>query len=155
MAALLVGGQLFVAFRSGNPDPALLEPIAGRLLMLFPLFLLWFIPMMMAMFFAPTLVAAGGHGAWQAMLAGVGAGIRNWKAGLVNGIGLLGFGLGLGIVFGALTAVLGLVLGRDNMGVFVILFPVLWLLLCLPLVATLTLMGYTATRDIFYDEGEG
>lgn len=152
VALAVIGGPILFAAMSGNFDPAILEPAAGRIIALAPLYVLGLVPLMLALFFAPTLVAAGGHAAGQAMRAGIGAGLRNWKAGLVNFIGLVGFGIGVGLVFGVASALLGALAGRENAALFVLVFMVIGFLLWLPVGATLTLMSYTATRDIFYDE---
>ena len=152
VALAVIGGPILFAAMSGNFDPAILQPAAGRIIALAPLYVLGLVPLMLALFFAPTLVAAGGHAAGQAMRAGIGAGLRNWKAGLVNFIGLVGFGIGVGLVFGVASALLGALAGRENAALFVLVFMVIGFLLWLPVGATLTLMSYTATRDIFYDE---
>ena len=151
VALAIIGGPILFAAMSGNLDPAILQPAAGRIIALVPLYVLGLVPVMLALFFAPTLVAAGGHGAGQAMRAGIGAGVRNWKAGLVNFIGLVGFGIGVGLAFGVVSALLGALVGGENAPIFVAVFMVIGLFLWLPVGAVLTLMSYTATRDIFYD----
>ena len=109
--------------------------------------ILW-LPLALGGIFAPTLVALGETTAARGLVRGFAAGVRNWRAFLVNGLALVAALLGLGLAAGVCAAILGKILGEGaGFGLMFLalgLGNLLFSFLC-------ELMGYVAARDIFYE----
>ena len=144
---LIVGQDTLLALASGKQQP---ELAAGLALAVFGGMIL-FIPLMLASIFAPTLVSMTGESAFASLYKGFRAGLKNWSAFLVNGLVLFlvsgGVGMVAGLFFGLAIGFSG---GSSLMAI--LLIGLAALLLFLPLFAALSIMPYTASRDIFYDE---
>ena len=108
------------------------------------------------MFLPPALATLARGGLRKSLLAGIGAMLRNWKAFLVFGIAVsvltlcllaatLLLALGVRIVSTSPTGILRVVCNHTFMiiGTAFDMFGT----------GFFTLMSYTATRDIFYEEG--
>ena len=143
---LIVGQDTLLALASGKQQP---ELAAGLALAVFGGMIL-FIPLMLASIFAPTLVSMTGESAFASLYKGFRAGLKNWSAFLVNGLVLFLVSGGVGVVAGLFF---GLAIGFFGSSLMaILLIGLAALLLFLPLFAALSIMPYTASRDIFYDE---
>ena len=151
-ALLLIGWLYYLGYAKSHT--ALLKSATGIDFDagIIPLYITWVFPLC----FPPTLAAVAGSGAFWAMLAGTVAVFRNWKAFLVNAV-----------VFGAVCQFClrftgwVLTLAQETSAGFgddlsvvchyaALAFLWLFSLFCVML---LFLTGYTASRDIFYEEG--
>ena len=143
LAWLFSGGELRALFNDGEwtrrAYVALGFCFAGSL------------PLIGASFFAPTLVVLVGEEPLDALWHGFLACLLNWPAMLVNGLvmGIVGGGAAaLGVCLAFLLAPVFASAGAAIFLIWLALFGV-----CLPFFSVYSLMSYTASRDIFYDEG--
>jgi ribosomal protein L32 len=136
IAAISLGGALSAM---GGMDPSAIANTANPVNLLLPLLILLalMLPVVMAYWFAPALVALEGLSAVDAMKLSFSACLKNILPFLVYGLAFFVIGLLLSIVLGIISvvhAVLGL------------LAFILWMLALIPVV---TASVYTGYRDIF------
>ena len=77
--------------------------------------------------------------------------MKNWSAVLVNGLVLFLVSGGVGMVAGLFFGLAGGLLGGSSL-MTILVIGLAAVVLFLPLFAALSIMPYTASRDIFYDE---
>jgi len=104
------------------------------------------VPMTMAFWFAPCLVALGNNSAWESLQTGFRAMLKNWSAFLVYSLILLAVILGLSFLYGLLAGFLGLFFQAKPSQLFI---RIALLVLVSPTLALFTLSCYTAYRDVF------
>jgi hypothetical protein len=144
-----------MSFFTGNFDP---ETMSGLNMSMLPIMLLLgfgiSIPLYMAMWFAPTLVAVNDHKAWPALKLSFQACKKNMLPFLVYSIVFMGLFVGIMVIFGiGASIVMPQFNSIDNIGstIFVgIAVVVILMALMVPTMATMGLSVYTAYRDIFY-----
>ncbi|MCX8145814.1 MAG: BPSS1780 family membrane protein [Azovibrio sp.] len=141
LAGLVDGGALLTAVTAGKPvDPEALED--GRLFFAAQVLLLAMAPILMAYWYAPILVAWHRLSIPKALFFSGIACLRNWRAFLVYGLGLVGVGA---ILPGVLLGVLGsLFPGAAGWLASVITLPLL-----LVLAPTVFASFYVSYRDVF------
>jgi hypothetical protein len=144
-----------MAFFTGNFDPEMMSGMNISMFVIGGLISMGLsIPLYMAMWFAPSLVAINEHNAWSALKLSFQGCKRNMLPILVYSLVLMGiftvvmalFGIGAAIVMPQLTAM---------ESTFSLVLPVIAILLfvtvmMVPAVITLGLSVYTAYRDIYY-----
>ncbi len=149
MAFLIIGWDVFTALASGTQAPELAQHI-GRIFFTLFVAMVLTIPLILGSVFAPTLVAAAGRNALISLYRGGLGGMKNWSAFLVNGLVLLLFalfgGLAAGFFIGLLTSLFG------ESVTTLALIGGFGLLVLLPVFGIFSLMSYTASRDLFYEE---
>lgn len=144
VAALVDDGALLQAVTAGKPvDPETLEE--GSLLLAAQLLLLVMAPILMAYWYAPALVAWHQLSIGKALFFSFIACLRNWRAFLVYGLGLVAVGALLpGIIIGVLS---GIFPGAAGFLTSLITLPLLMIL-----APTVFASFYISYRDVFVDE---
>lgn len=104
------------------------------------------VPMTMAFWFAPCLVALGGTSAWESLKTSFRAMLKNWSAFLVYSLILLAVIVGLSFLYGLLAGFIGLFFHAKPSQLFI---RMALLVLVSPTIALFTLSCYTAYRDVF------
>jgi hypothetical protein len=104
------------------------------------------VPMTMAFWFAPCLVALGGTSAWESLKTGFRAMLKNWSAFLVYSLILLAVIVGLSFLYGLLAGFLSLFFHAKPAQPVI---RIALLVLASPTLALFTLSCYTAYRDVF------
>lgn len=107
------------------------------------------IPMIMAFWFAPALVALNGKTAFEALGLSFKACMRNMMSFLVYSLVGLAVGIGVFLIMGLITAIFG-GFGRSGGGTVITVIVFGFLFLSIMPVGMLTV--YTSYRDIFYKE---
>jgi len=111
-------------------------------------FLLLIIPVLMAFWFAPCLVALEDLPAWDSLKLSLRATLTNWLAFLVYGLVFFLLGIVASILFGVVAGGLG-VFSSGNSAAMIFLLLLLIPLAGLPTMAVTTLSCFTGFRDIF------
>lgn len=138
---LIDDGLLFRLIINGQrPDEATLE--ASNIVAAGQLALVLFLPLMMAYWFAPVLVAWHGLSAGKALFFSFVACVRNWRAFLIYAISLV---LAGALLPGLLVGMLGSAFA-GMAGLLSVVFTVLIILVLLP---TVYASFYVSYRDVF------
>lgn len=104
------------------------------------------VPMTMAFWFAPCLVALGDNSAWESLKTSFRAMLKNWSAFLVYSLILLAVILVLSFLYGLVAGFLSLFFHADPARLVI---RIALLVLASPAIALFTLSCYTAYRDVF------
>ena len=149
MAGGLLSAGALEALSSSDPETA--AAVAGPGLLLFVLVIMLLImPVIMAYWFAPALVAIDGLPALQAMITSFRACLMNILPFLVYGLALFGLMIGAGIVFGIAGAVIG-GLAAPLAGIILVLLVPIMIVFGTVVVVSI----YTGYRDVFFHAGGG
>lgn len=141
LSALADAGALMQFILSGkNPDEAAVD--SGSFLVATQLALVFLIPLVMAYWYAPVLVAWHGFPVGKALFFSFVACLRNWRAFLAYGLSIILFG---GFLPGIALALLGL-LFPQGIKFLTAVFSVPLLLILAP---TLYASFYVSYRDVF------
>ncbi len=111
-------------------------------------FLLLIIPVLMAFWFAPCLVALEDLTAWDSLKLSLRATLKNWPAFLMYSLVFFLIGIVASILFGVVAGGVG-VFSSGNSAAMIFLLLLLIPLAGLPAMAITTLSYYTGFRDIF------
>lgn len=128
-----------------HPDQDMTVEQARGLLLPMALVALCASPLLMAFWFAPLLTAWAGVPAMKALFFSLVAGWRNWRAFSVYGLVVMGSGMALGMLLGALLAVAGMI-SPTLMSLLSVLPPVLLIMLLGPVLAAGIYVSYS---DVF------
>lgn len=104
------------------------------------------VPMTMAFWFAPCLVALGGNSAWESLKTSFRAMLTNWSAFLVYSLIVLAMILVLSFLYGLVAGFLSLFFHATPAQPVI---RIALLVLASPTIALFTLSCYTAYRDVF------
>lgn len=149
IAYLIIGHGVFMALidaLQGQASPELAHALPSIFIAMFAGIVLM-LPLLLSFFFAPSLVAVAGMKAPVSLYRGFSAGMRNWRAFLVNGLICLLF-------FALLLVLMGLVIALGqffSMTAAAVLAGLLALLLSPLIPIIFWIMLYTASRDLFYE----
>ncbi len=155
-----IGMVLFVCvllFFKGIPvgkDPSFMLQHFLAIVLMSLLVLFLTLPMSMAFWFAPCLVALGDNSAWASLKLSFRATLKNWSAFLVYSLILLLVIVVFSVLYGLVTGFLyGLLAGFFNLFANARLsqafIQIALLALASPTIALFTLSCYTAYRDVF------
>lgn len=143
---LFVGSDFLTAiFAGGQPDPAVLAKMTGKMLLLIPLGFIASILFMLIFWFPPILIARHDLSAIDAIKIGFKGAMKNLGAVIVFVLMLIVVAIALAIVFGIITFILGIISTKLSM-LTVILLAIPLALLGVGFWAGTT---YHAYHDIF------
>jgi ribosomal protein L7/L12 len=152
---ILIGGIIFAIIFSGLHSanmanfPIFLRSHILLIILLFLLSLLLTVPLVMAYWFAPSLVALTGKTAWNAYKLSFRGCQRNWAPFLIYGLAVLVVGILLMLVISAMGMLFVFI---SQGGTFLVAFLpiILYALIGIPIASILGLTIFTGFRDIYY-----
>lgn len=148
MAGGAISASAMEALASNDPE-AVAAVMGPGILLLLLIVMLLIVPIIMAYWFAPALVAIDDMPAMQAMLTSFRACLMNIVPFLIYGLAFLAIMVGGGLVFGLAAAAVGAVAGPLAFIVALLAVPLL-IVFGTVIVASI----YTGYRDVFY-QGAG
>jgi hypothetical protein len=121
---LLMGKDVLVLLEAFFQNPEALDPAQGleillKFLLGFLIFLVLLIPVLMAYWFAPLLIAWHQVPVGKAIFFSFVACLKNWRALLINGLAVMGFSLVFGILISILSVLLALLLPK-SIGIYLL-----------------------------------
>ncbi len=153
---LLVGGTIvgviFSQFHSANMAnlPIFLQTHIPLIIILILLSLFLSVPLVMAYWFAPSLVVLTDKSAWKAYKLSFRGCRKNWAPFLIYGLAVLVIGILLMLAISALTGILFVFISRNGSFLMAFLPMIIYALLGIPVASIMGLTIFTGFRDIFY-----
>jgi len=153
---LLIGGTvvafMFSQFHSAGMAnlPLFLRTHILTIILLFLLALLLTVPLLMAYWFAPSLVALSDKTAWKAYKLSFRGCLKNWVPFLIYGLAVLVVGILLMLAISMLTGIMFVFISQGGTILATLIPMILYGLIGIPIAAILTLSIYTGFRDIYY-----
>jgi hypothetical protein len=144
----VVGADSLAALRSSRP--AVVAPVSSGKMPFLLFLLLLSIPMMMAYWFAPSLVALADMTAGRALALSFRGCLRNWAAFLVFGLPCIVFFIILGLVVATVMAIVMFILNSMSLPASVVLSLVGIAILVVLMMSIMMLTVFTGFRDIYY-----
>ena len=137
LVALAVGVSTIQAMADGQAP--VFSQFVGTMLFGLLLLILLCVPLLVVAFFAPTLGTLAGNGVLACVRKSIAAGLKNWKALLVN----CAVGCGVLLLAGVLLGVVIIVTDSEllTLAASALLASMLW--------SFFSIMGYFATKDVF------
>lgn len=156
VVALFVGGSMWSMFSMGSGDsqvaPEIMMQNMPMILMGILIGMLFFIPLLMCLWFAASLVAIGNRNAITAFKLSFRGCLKNMVPFLVYGLVYLVVGAIVAVAFGGAITIFSFFLG-DGGSFFAILLPmfIAFVLIGIPLMSITTLSVYTGYKDIYFE----
>ncbi len=137
LVALAIGVSTIQAMADGQAP--VFSQFVGTMLFGLLLLILLCVPLLVVAFFAPTLGTLAGNGVLACVRKSIAAGLKNWKALLVN----CAVGCGVLLLAGVLLGVVIIVTDSEmlTLAASALLASMLW--------SFFSIMGYFATKDVF------
>jgi hypothetical protein len=145
-------GVIFSDLHSANSAnlPMLLESHIPMIILFSLLSLLLTIPMVMAYWFAPSLVALTDKTAWNAYKLSFSGCRKNWVPFLVYGLTLIVAGILLMLVVSALMGMLFVFVAQGGSFLAFFIPMILYAVIGIPLTSIMGLSIFTGFKDIYY-----